>query len=94
MIRLAKLVRHGVWAGVIKGVCGPSCACCYSGCPRKWRGDGECDFECNMEQYGWDGGDCRGSAPVFSECPDAWKGDGSCDGAIATALPSQTANGA
>ena len=65
--------------GIVKGTCGRECGCCFSGCPAEWRGDGECDFECNTEQYGWDGNDCKGNTPVFSECPDAWKGDGECD---------------
>ena len=65
--------------GVIKGTCGPSCGCCFAGCPAKWIGDGECDFACNTEENGWDGRDCRGAAPMFSECPSAWKGDGECD---------------
>jgi hypothetical protein len=37
--------------GVIKGTCGRDCGCCFAGCPAKWIGDGECDFECNDEQH-------------------------------------------
>lgn len=40
---------------------------------------GECDAACNKAETGWDGGDCRGTHPVFRSCPEQWLNDGTCD---------------
>ena len=60
-------------------------------CPESWLGDGFCDngFDCNLECYYYDGGDCGTPGCGFGlvadcsdlDCCDAWwLDDGICDG--------------
>lgn len=37
---------------------GPEPSCSFETCPLHWRGDGECDAECNTDACGYDRGDC------------------------------------
>ena len=48
----------------IKGVCTYGCGCCTnSTCKDKWRGDGNCDVQCNTAEHAWDGAlDCTAFA--------------------------------
>lgn len=50
---------------------------CPSNCRPKWRGDGWCDDVCNIEECGFDDGDCE--AFCKAECRSSWVGDGFCD---------------
>mmetsp|Transcript_26805 Transcript_26805/g.76921 ORF Transcript_26805/g.76921 Transcript_26805/m.76921 type:complete len:132 (-) Transcript_26805:348-743(-) len=67
---IATIVRNRQW--ILDPVCRYVCllSVCVpaqsdeSGCPltcgEGWRGDGECDAPCNVEQCGFDDGDCEG----------------------------------
>eukprot|EP00931_Biecheleriopsis_adriatica_P021932 TRINITY_DN1420_c0_g2_i1.p1 TRINITY_DN1420_c0_g2~~TRINITY_DN1420_c0_g2_i1.p1 ORF type:complete len:2017 (+),score=244.24 TRINITY_DN1420_c0_g2_i1:59-6109(+) len=66
------------------------CACiayrgqCSSGCPSGWVGDKICDDSCNVEECGFDGGDCAldaASTGCTFDCLPNWIGDKFCDDA-------------
>ena len=41
---------------------------CAPGCPPNWPGDGACDSACDVEECGFDLGDCDRSVPTAEEC--------------------------
>lgn len=50
---------------------------CPNKCLPKWHGDGWCDESCNIEECGFDNGDCDRFCK--GECLSSWVGDGFCD---------------
>jgi len=50
---------------------------CTLECEDGWVEDGWCDSECNYEECGHDGGDCKGWCA--GECRPGWEGDNQCD---------------
>lgn len=46
-------------------------------------GNGKCDIESNVDECGWDGGDCLEEIKKYPCCSinnKGWIGDGICDG--------------